>query len=590
MKKQDYVAAAICGLLLVAWMYFFAPKPAAPAPVSPVGGDSATLATVPAAANPIPQPVAQPAAPAAVVNGDLLPEFRGLAANDPLTLTAGSTGSQVEFVFRPDQGGIGAVVLEGFKGDGGKGQMRLGTPAQPMLAVATRKGPLACTPAKIEAQTADRLRLVRQAQDRSLVIEQDWRLDSRSPYLLSYQLTLRNVGSSALTVNDLTVNAGTMLPLDAPSGFFGAAGVDQRVDVKYAGKDSPKDIALAKVGDFPPEETAEWQVEWMAVQNKYFTSIVTPPERQVRGALLVSDPLPADDRGTYTGDLLAKDAPRVLSAQLPLPAQSLGPGESQTYTFQCYLGPKEFKSLRALLPGKEAIMQFDLFLFWNFGWMEWISRGILNSMLWLRHWGGSYGVAIILLTICLRILFFPLTHQSTVLSRRMQKVQPLAAKIREQYANDPEKMQRKTWDLYREHKINPMTGCLPVLLQIPVFFALFNVLRSAIELRQTGFLWAADLSHPDTVAAVLGFPINPLAVLMGITMVLQQKMMPTSADPAQQKIMTIMSAVFVIFLYSMPSGLTLYWTVNQVCSIVQYQITHWLLKDTEPAPSAKPQS
>ena len=131
-------------------------------------------------------------------------------------------------------------------------------------------------------------------------------------------------------------------------------------------------------------------------------------------------------------------------------------------------------------------------------------------------------------------------------------------------------------ELYRENKINPVAGCLPMFLQIPVFFSLFNVFRSAIELRQAGFLWAVDLSRQDTIFTfpVIGIPLNPLALLMGLTMFLQQKTMPTSPDPMQQKVMMFMTIFFVIMLYPMPSGLTLYWTINQVISIIQYKVTH----------------
>ena len=157
----------------------------------------------------------------------------------------------------------------------------------------------------------------------------------------------------------------------------------------------------------------------------------------------------------------------------------------------------------------------------------------------------------------------------------MQKIQPLAQEIREKYKNDPQKMQQKTMELYREQKINPIAGCLPMFLQIPVFFALFNVLRSAIELRQAPFLWADDLSGQDSIFTIPGIeiPINPLAIIMGLTMVLQQKTIPTSTDPMQQKVMMFMTVFFVFILYTMPSGLTLYWSINQIVSIFQHKIT-----------------
>jgi YidC/Oxa1 family membrane protein insertase len=154
--------------------------------------------------------------------------------------------------------------------------------------------------------------------------------------------------------------------------------------------------------------------------------------------------------------------------------------------------------------------------------------------------------------------------------RKMQKLQPVIKELRAKYKEQPDKLNRKIMELYREHKVSPLGGCLPMFLQIPVFFALFNTFRSAIELRHASFLWVADLSQPDTLAFSPDWlPIRPLAILMGGSMFLQQKMMPTSGDPAQARMMTFMSVFFMFIFYTMPAGLTLYWTVNQVLTILQ---------------------
>jgi YidC/Oxa1 family membrane protein insertase len=182
-------------------------------------------------------------------------------------------------------------------------------------------------------------------------------------------------------------------------------------------------------------------------------------------------------------------------------------------------------------------------------------------------------------TFVIKILFWPLTHKSTVSMRKMQKLQPLMQEIRQKYKDDVQVMNRKIMDLYREHKVSPLGGCLPILLQIPVFFALFNTLRGAIQLRQASFFWVADLSTPDTLPwELFGFPIRPLAILMGISMLAQQALSPTTGDPAQKRMMTFMSLFFMFIFYSMPAGLTLYWTTNQVLTIGQTMFTRWLEK------------
>ena len=153
--------------------------------------------------------------------------------------------------------------------------------------------------------------------------------------------------------------------------------------------------------------------------------------------------------------------------------------------------------------------------------------------------------------------------------KKMQVIQPLIKELREKYKNEPQILQAKTMELYREHKVNPVGGCLPILLQIPVFFALYRVLEGAVQLRQVPFLWSPDLAGPDTVAVFFSVPINPLVLAMTGLMVLQQHITPTAMDPMQKKMMMFMPIVMLFFFYNLPSGLTLYWTVSQIFSIAQ---------------------
>jgi YidC/Oxa1 family membrane protein insertase len=153
--------------------------------------------------------------------------------------------------------------------------------------------------------------------------------------------------------------------------------------------------------------------------------------------------------------------------------------------------------------------------------------------------------------------------------KRMQTLQPKIKEIRDQYKDNPQLMNSKVMELYKSEKVNPLGGCLPILLQIPVFFALYATLDGAVELRQVPFLWAADLARPDTIAHIFSLPINPLIIVMCGLMLVQQKLTPSAMDPMQQKMMLLMPVFMLVFLYSLPSGLTLYWTVSQIFSILQ---------------------
>ena len=511
----------------------------------------------------------------------MLAEYANLPVLEPIVLRVNDTAA---FHIDPGRGGIVRASVFKYRDQDRTGTMTLGAATHPMLGILNATDKWTFSNAKIEAQEYNYLRLSRQVVGAPLVVEQEWTLDAANPYLMKYQVKVRNVGQAPQKIGNVQMNAGSMKPLKTPKAIMGAAGMDQRAHVKRQDKKSPgRGINLAKIRKYDNEDRQEldaWRIEWMAVQNKYFAAIASPLDGAVSGCDLLTVPLPPPT-GEAAKEGKKKKARDLLVGRLKLPSFVLDPGESKSFGFDFFLGPKRNQLLKQLGQRQEAIMQFDLFLFWHFRWMELISLGIFWSLITLQGVFGNYGVAIVCITIVLRILFFPLTHRSTVISRKMQEIQPQAQEIREKYKSDPQKMQQKTWELYREHNFNPLGGCLPMLLQIPVFFALFNVLRSAIELRHAQFLWVSDLSLPDTIGTLASFPINPLAVLMGITMVLQQKVVPTTADAGQQKMMMFMSLGFMVMLYSMPSGLTLYWTINQVCSIVQYQITHRLLKGKE---------
>ena len=245
-------------------------------------------------------------------------------------------------------------------------------------------------------------------------------------------------------------------------------------------------------------------------------------------------------------------------------------GNPATNSFILYAGPKEYDRLKALQVGLEYIVDFGFFsvlavpLFWT-----------------LKHFYsvfGNYGWAIVLLTILIRIPFIPLVNKSQKSMKKMQELQPRMAEVREKFKKDPQRMQREMMDLYKKYKVNPLGGCLPILLQIPVFFALYKILLIAIELRGAPFmLWLKDLSAPDTLFGHIpswfpligGFAVGPLPILMGATMIIQQKMTPTSLDPAQNRIMMLMPIVFTFLFLNFATGLVLYWLINNIFSIAQ---------------------
>lgn len=230
-----------------------------------------------------------------------------------------------------------------------------------------------------------------------------------------------------------------------------------------------------------------------------------------------------------------------------------------------YVGPKKQSILWDL--GMKDVMEFGM---WR--WLCYPLVAILNFFHGLIP---NFGIAIILLTILVRLVFWPLTHKSTVGMKKMQEIQPLMKEIQAKYKDNPQRLQQETWALYREKKVNPMSSCLPMLIQIPIFIALFNVLRSAVELRYAPFLWIADLSEPEALFASW-FPfggLNILPVLMAVTTGLQSYFTPSTGDNQQQKMMMVfMPIMMLVMFYSFPAALSLYWFLSNLFSIVQMWI------------------
>lgn len=245
-------------------------------------------------------------------------------------------------------------------------------------------------------------------------------------------------------------------------------------------------------------------------------------------------------------------------------------GRPDTNRFILYAGPKEYDRLKALRVGLEHII--------DFGFFSIIAVPLFWTLKLFYKFLGNYGWAIVFLTLIVRIPFIPLINKSQKAMKKMQELQPRMAEIREKFKKDPQRLQQEMMILYKKYKVNPVSGCLPIILQIPIFFALYKILLIAIELRGAPFMfWIKDLSAPDTLFGHIpswfpligGFAVGPLPILMGVTMVIQQKMTPTSMDPTQNKIMMLMPIVFTFIFLNFASGLVLYWLMNNIFSIVQ---------------------
>jgi YidC/Oxa1 family membrane protein insertase len=278
------------------------------------------------------------------------------------------------------------------------------------------------------------------------------------------------------------------------------------------------------------------QVTWTGFADKYFLNSVIAKDASI-ASVKVSQLNPA-----------------LVESVISSPKITLDPGQSVATAYRIYFGPKDLDILKS--QGNRLEESID------FGWFSALAKPLLHTIKFFKNYVGNYGLAIIIITIILKILFYPLTHTSYKSMKEMQKLQPKMQELKEKFKNDKDAMNRAVMELYKTHKVNPLGGCLPMLIQIPVFFALYKGLMFSIELRHAPFyFWIQDLSAKD--------PYYVTPIIMGVTMFIQQKMTPTNMDPMQAKMMLMLPVVFTFMFLNFPSGLVLYWLVNNILTIAQ---------------------
>jgi YidC/Oxa1 family membrane protein insertase len=300
---------------------------------------------------------------------------------------------------------------------------------------------------------------------------------------------------------------------------------------------------------------------WIGIGSTWYLAALIPKAGGFK-LVTLADPKPeGKDYGKVTVGIQA-------TAAIP-------PGQAWEGRALVYIGPKEVSRLEAY--GLEGSLNFGGFPVprqWGGLPMEWLGLPILKFMNWVYHYVGNYGIAIILITILSKLLFYPLTLKSMRSMKAMQVLQPQINALRSKYKSDPQRLQRETLDLYRKHKVNPVGGCLPMVAQVPIFYALYLALSVSVELQNAPFLcfgrlfgvalWVCDLATHD--------PTYVLPVLMGVSMFVQQKMTPMTGDPRQAKMMLIMPFIFTFMFLNLPSGLVLYWFVSNVLQIGQQKL------------------
>jgi YidC/Oxa1 family membrane protein insertase len=596
MDRKGIIGVTVAMVVLLAWQFYIVPKYAPPAETvqnagaaSSPGASAAPLTT----GAPTAQIAAPSAAPTAVTpvaaggepGADITAQWPLVVSPTPgapekITTVAGPAG---KYHFTNLGGGIARAELIFYPAESGS---NVGLNVQgtlPIGALSDRWGAAANLPYNVTVH-GDSVICERQQQD-GLTVTKEFTMpasmDDAHGYRVNLKVTFTN--HSAQPVRSGTdgyfIYVGSAAPihqndLSYYTAFdWNAGGNSKHTDVNYFSAAKLPLVGIELHPERPIYTDSEDNIDWAAVSSQYFTTILTTTGSQggtgVLGERHSIDP----------------DAKRfALQGAIRLPAFALAPGQSVTQTFNYYAGPKMYGVLKGLGGGEERIIT-TYFSFWGMAAFRPVSIFLLNTMNLMHSWTGNYAVAIILMTLCIRGVLWPIQNKATASMRQMQELQPRMTELKAKYNDDPARMNTEVMKLYKEYNVNPLAGCLPMFIQIPIFFGFYRVLGTAIELRGSHFLWVHDLSQPDTVFHIAGAPVNILPICMAITMVVQMQLQPKTGDPAQQRMFMFLPLIFVMFCYNFASALALYWTVQNIFSITQLYITR---KRTAPAPFKAP--
>ena len=567
MDKKNFTIGALLVIGALASFYFSARL----APPAPLPGKTAPVSQTPGAPAETPVPV-NAVVPPPRSAADLTPAGAPAASAPAEYVTLANEFVEIRFTNRG--GAIDRVGLKKYRAEQKRPALYTlnAIQAAPALSLADFPGADYHTAYALVSQTASEV--VYRAVTDGLEITRRYSLAKaagQDDYQIRHETIFRNLTDKVLPLPRAVFNVGTAAPLnDNDLGLYLTTGYSDGKDANFIKRSDLEGGGLLamvgmKDGTAPPFIQQPATVAWASVKNQFFTMILTPdqPGTGVRVERVKLFPqAPAEDRKAYgiTG-----------YAQFEL--KPLAAGASATFGASYFAGPKEYKRLSnadIFKHGEVKVMQFDSYFFNKIFFSGFFAPLLLTIMTWVHSIVPNWGWAIVITTLILKIVFLPATLAASRSAKRMAKLNPHMQAMREKYKDNPQKIQTETLRLFKENKVNPLGGCLPILITIPFFIGFFSMLQSASELRFASFLWAADLSAPDTVAHVFGFPLNIMPILMGATTIIQMRLTPTpTTDNAQATMMKIMPWMMMIFFYNFAAGLALYSTINGLFTIGQ---------------------
>lgn len=551
MDRTAWIVVALCVIGLVAWQIYVAKQmPPRPVPVNAASGQASPTAT--------PKVLEASAPPATPETTPKTAEPAPSFAEKIETLR----NSDVELRLTNRGGGIKEAVL--LRQVAEKGQRVVLNSAQSAPIGAIIEQPSAPTLSEFTASTESNSVVQFEGTTAEQVAIRKKFFFEKSPenkdnYVIEMDVDFENRATKPYQNGGYFVALGSAAPIhpkDYPSYTRLVWCIDGRakgIDVGWFGS-SGGILGLGQRAARPYYQENIAGAEWVAVSDQFFTTLMAP---------LTAKAISVWGRRFDTNYAPDQKLPAIEGA-LGMPGFQLQTGQTYSARFEIYAGPKLYHRL-AQLPHNEAeVMDFGIF--------KLVCQFLLNFMNLLHSWLGDYGLAILALTTIIKLTLWPIQNRANRSMRQMAALSPKMQELKEKYKDDPTRMNQELMKLYKQYGINPVGGCLPMMIQIPIFFGLFKMLGQAVELRNAKFLWVRDLSQPDTIAhlPLLGWPVNIIPLCMAATQIWLMAMTPKTGDPTQRRVMMFTPLIFLFICYNFAAALALYYTAQNLFSILQF--------------------
>jgi YidC/Oxa1 family membrane protein insertase len=553
MDRTAWIVVGLCLIALVGWEWWIAKQtPPRPTPVS------STATPVPTVAQPEVNPA--PAATIALATPSATPSPAATIPPAEVKIER-LVNADVELDLTNAGGGIAKATLRSHKAEGD-------TPVVLNVQSAIPIGAIVENPEAPEVQKFDVARMedaiaFGYKMPQAVTVRKKFLLpktNDKDNFIAELDVDLVNEGSAPYANTGYYVALGTAAPIHPKDYSYYTRmvwcinGSAKGTDVNWFAESSGF-LGMNPRPARPFYKESVKDAEWVAVSDQFFTTLIVPLNSKadgVWGRRIDIDPA----QKTY-----------AIEGALHMPALQIPPGQTHTEKFEIYVGPKIYHRLARLDHNEAEVMDFGIFKI--------VSQFLLNFMNLLHGFlWHSYAAAILALTTVIRLVLWPLQSKANRSMRQTAALAPKMQELREKYKDDPTRMNQEVMKLYKEYGINPVGGCLPMMIQIPIFFGLYKMLSQAVELRNAQFLWAHDLSQPDTVAhlPVIGWPINPIPLCMAATQIWLMQMTPKTGDPTQRRIMMFTPLIFLFICYNFAAALALYYTTQNLFSILQFYL------------------